>query len=479
MNKPTRVALILAPLAVALAYPAGAWFLGRQVEANFAGQYAKLEQQGVLKVVSRDYQRGLFDAVETVSFELAPAMKSALLVGMKGAVPDGAPVDPGLRFTVRSTIQHGPLPGGKTFAAALVHSELVLGAEAQAEVSKVLGNAKPFELVTRYAFLGGGRSELSSPAFKTSFQTEKGENVQLAWDGLKAEMEFGAKLRHYTLQAAVPRLEASDDKGTRMLVSGLRFNGEGQRLLGEDSQMYSGRSQFDMAEVSLKLAEQADKTFLLQKLSYSIDMPAKDGFIDLSAKMGAEVVKVAAQDYGPVHYDFSLRHLQIAAADTLQRKVTALYADPANMTAAANSRVMLAALQEPMIELLKHQPEFSIDRLQFRNQHGEALLTGALKLDGAKPEDFANPMLLMGKVNMQADLKLPAAMAVSFMTAGKPATEEDEAQAAARTDMALQQVDAFVAQGYLERQGELVRARFALSKGAMTLNDKPFGPGAH
>ncbi len=143
------------------------------------------------------------------------------------------------------------------------------------------------------------------------------------------------------------------------------------------------------------------------------------------------------------------------------------------------SRRVLAALQEPMIELLKHQPEFSIDRLQFRNQHGEALLTGALKLDGAKPEDFANPMLLMGKVNMQADLKLPAAMAVSFMTAGKPAAEEDEAQAAARTNMALQQVDAFVAQGYLERQGELVQARFALSKGAMTLNDKPFGPGAH
>ena len=45
---------------------------------------------------------------------------------------------------------------------------------------------------------------------------------------------------------------------------------------------------------------------------------------------------------------------------------------------AADYNIKMPSGKTEMIELLKHQPEFSIDRLQFRNQHGEALLTGAL-----------------------------------------------------------------------------------------------------
>lgn len=474
MNKSTRIGLIA--LSIALAYPGSAWLIGMRVEQRFAEQYQKLEAQGTLKVVSRDYQRGLFSATETVVLELTPAVQAAMS-GFKGLLPT-APVDTApMRVSFRSKIQHGPLAGGTHLGAARVQSELVLEGDAAKAVARVFGQAAPLTVNTRYGFLGGGRSEASSPAVKTSFQNAAGERIDLDWQGLKLASDFSAGLEQYTLEAEMPGAQVSDASGVQLALAGLKITGEFERILGEDSELYAGWTEFTLASAEFQSAAAPDKSFSLKKLVYRVDSPLEGDYIDIKARMGAESLSFGDSQYGPAHYDFSLRHLQAKAMQGMQQEIRKMYADPAAMGAAqSNPAVMFESVRAPLTELLKQQPVFSLDRLQFRNTYGETSAKAEIKLVDAQEADFANPMALIGKLSLEADISLPEkfALALGGMRSGELTPE----QLAQRDAMIAQQLEGMLQQGYLERGGESLKTRIVFAKGALTLNGKPMGPGA-
>jgi hypothetical protein len=62
--------LFAAVLQLVLAYPASAWYLGREVELAIDEPYKQVESGPYIKSVKREYRRGVFSSKETVSFEL-------------------------------------------------------------------------------------------------------------------------------------------------------------------------------------------------------------------------------------------------------------------------------------------------------------------------------------------------------------------------------------------------------------------------
>lgn len=487
MKKSAVVGIGVALLAIA--YPALTWWTGKQAEDRLAEQYKMLEGVPFVKVVKRDFQRGFSTSQETVTFELFGDMFRSMENAQKEAIandPDAqqdpaaaAPREPmkPIQITVRSDIKHGPFAGG-SLAAAVVDSELVFDDKVKAELAKVFGDKKPLIARTVFNFGGGGNSTVTSPAFATTIPGDGGSNAQVSWQGIKMNMDFASGMKSYNLSGEAPKLEVKDEgKGVHMVMSGLQMEGKQQRVFDDEPMLYSGTQSFKIAQISFtgdpaSAKAGANKPVLVKNVAYDINMPLNGEFLDMVAKMGAASVLVDNQDYGPVHYDISFKHLHARTTAKLYRTMMKLYSDPAAMAKNPDPTKMLAPLAEPAMELVKHSPEFAIDRISFKSPQGEALVSGHVKLKDAKPEDFSNPLMLLAKLDAGADLSLPEAL-LAEMGAAKAQTEEEKQM---QQQMFAAQLESFAGQGYVTRAGGLLKSKIVFSNGQLTVNGKPFNP---
>ena len=214
----------------------------------------------------------------------------------------------------------------------------------------------------------------------------------------------------------------------------------------------------------------------VKNLTYIVDAPANGGeYLDIAARLAAASLMIDQQDYGPAHYDISMKHLHARTVAKFYRAVLQMYADPAALK--ADPGAALAAMGEPAMALLSHDPEFSIDQISFTSPQGEARLSARVRLKDAKPEDMAQPMSLLGKIDAVAELKLPAALAAEYFSGKAHSPEEQQAQQQAQK-MFSAQVDALAAQGYLTNTQGVLESKLAYQSGQLTISGKPFDPRA-
>lgn len=482
MKKPALIAAIALP--IVLAYPAAAWVLGKQVETALGEQYKQIESVPYIKVIDRQYDRGVFASSEVVTFEVLGDMFRSLEKAHKEAAADDpeaakatpAPLQP-LRFTVRTQIKHGPAPGMSAIAAATADSELVLDGPVQQELAKLIGDKKPLTAHTVYRFDGGGNSVVASPAIAASFPGEAPNTVsRFSWEGFTANVDFTRNLQSYTMTGESPKLEVLDAKGVAMVMSGLKFSGEQKRIFDDEPLLYSGSQRFTLAQMSITDKNGKAGPVLFKQVAYEVALPVNGEFIDMVAKMGAESVQIGEQNYGPAHYDFSLKHLHARTTAKLYRAMMKMYSDP---VALADPAKAFAPLAEPGLELLRHNPEFRIDRLSFKTAQGEAAGSASAKLKDVKPEDLANPMMLLAKLEASADIALPESLLASTSGGAMHAGEDEEPDpetTAMHKQMLEQQLAGFAEQGYITRDGGLVRSKIEFRDGQLTVNGKPFNP---
>lgn len=477
MNKSLRIAL--AASALAIAYPVSAWVLGRQIESAMNEQYANVGGNPFVKIVQRDFRRGIFSSTETVSIEFFGEMMKA--AALRDAEATSAALKP-MTITLRSEIRHGPFPGGMALAAAVSDSELILDTETAKQLAPILGDQKPLVAHTVYRFDRGGVITLSSPAFSTTLPAAEGETPdQVTWGGITIAINFARGMSSYTFQADAPKFEIIDGKGGHLRMSALRASGDQRRIFDDEPMLYAGSQKFSIGRIEAGKPgkpgenDEGGNNILLKEVSYAIDLPVNGEFIDLAAKIGAEVVQVGKNNFGPAHYDFSLRHLHARTVAKLHHALLDLYAEPAKLTNAANVPALFAPFAEPGFELLKHGPEISIDRLSFNSPHGEATLAARARLNEMKPEDLGNPALLIGKLQASAELSFPEALVGEFAGDGKADPEQNNDEGAPG-DAARRQAADLAAQGYITLENGTIRSKVAFGNGQLTVNGKPLNP---
>ncbi len=481
MNKALLATLVAVP--VAAAYPAASWYLGQQVESALADQYKALENIPYLKVIERKYERKLFDATEVVTFEVMGEMARALEKSRKESAeadPSQAkegqtPIEP-LRFTVSSQIQHGPLAGFKTPAAAVQDSELVFSDQTKKEIAKIIGDKKPLTVHTVYRFDGGGVTELTSPAFSA---TPDGQTGKIAWEGFKATVNFAKRMQTYSYTAEAPRLDIDDGKGFKATVTDVKMDGNQKRIYDDEPMLYSGTQRFFIAKIDSADADTTKPQISIEKFVYDVNLPSNGDFLDILAKMAVDTLKVNGQNFGPAHYDFSAKHLHARTVASLYRNMMKLYSDPSFATGEGDTEAMAKAMMEPMKALLSFNPELSIDRISFNTGNGEAVVSANAKLKDAKPEEIDNPMLLLGKLEANAEASVPELFLAkaedgALLENGTKMTPEMEAQLLAGLDKELA---GFASQGYIERSNGVVKSKVAFRNGQLTVNGKPFALG--
>jgi uncharacterized protein YdgA (DUF945 family) len=478
--KKTWIALIALPV---VAYPAASWYLGKQVQNTLDQQYAQAETLPYIKVVERTYDRGIFSATESVTIEIFGDLMRAM---QKTAAENGdAPATPAepLRLSFHSNIQHGPWING--LSAATIDSELILPEALQAEAGKLLGDQKPLTAHTVIQLDSSGTSTVRVPAFSSALPAlDGGEPGQLSWDGFEANVRFSADMAHYTMEGKAPRLSIADGQGVQMTLTGLRLDGDQQRLLADEPMLYGGTQRFAIESIDLSGPELEGKPVALKQVEYTVDMPAQGDFLDMKAKMSAQVFQIGDGNYGPAHYDLSMNHLHVRTVAQLYKAMMGMYADPAILSGEGDPQAALAVLAEPAMALLAHDPEIRIDRLSFNTPQGEARLEAQARLPGITPEEVGNPMMLIAKLDASGALSLPEALmrdmmverTRSQMQAYDPEatlTDEHLAMVNAQLDAQLEQA---AGQGYITRGDGLVKSEFAFRNGALTVNGKPFNP---
>ena len=481
MKKALSLLLAIVLLLVA-AYSAGAWYLGTQVELAINEPYRQIASVPYVKIVKREYRRGVFSSEETVTFELfgdmlrfmEQAQKQSAAGSPGGAVAAAEPFKP-IAVTVRSHIKHGPLPDGKNLAAAIVDSEVEVDERFKRDLAKVLGDKKPLTAHTVYGYEGDGESIVTSPAFVTTLPGAGSDPaVQLSWEGVRANIRFTKDFASYTLQGEAPKLEVAGGKGVHMMVGGMRFDIESKRIFEDEPLLYSGKQKFTIAQASIGGPGMGDRPFLLKQVTYDVNMPVNGEFIDIVAKLGVQDALLGESNFGPAHYDFSVKRLHARTFAQLNRAMMQMYSDPAAMNAGADPAAALGALAKPALKLLEYNPEISIDRISFKIPQGEVLVAARAKFNDVKPEDLKQPPVLIAKVDASADIALPEGLLMM------PFGMKSDSPEALQTQMQMRQkqVAALAEQGYIQRDGAMIRSRIEFRSGQLTINGKPFDPKA-
>lgn len=481
--------------ALAAAYPASAWYFGKQIEAAHAEIDQQIAAVPYLKLVKHDYNRELFNATEVITLQIPaelfqPPKKPAEPVPGTEAEEDDeeaavaeqqapatpvtppAPLPP-IQITIKSDIQHGPFPGFSAFGAGSAKTVLVFDEAVQQKIATVFGGKAPVEIQTLYSVFGGGRATVTSPAFKVALPAAAdGGQSTLSGDGLTATVDFAKGMESYTIKGDAPRFEATDDKGTKFVLAGIKIEGDEKRLFKDEPLLYAGTQRFTIAELLAESKAEGSTKVQIKDFVYDVSTPLAGEHLDLVAKIGTGDFRVGEQNFGPMHYDFSLKHLHGRKLAALHRSALAIYSKPGILEDQAQLQQSLGGLKTQVLDLVLENPEFTIDRLSIHTAQGDANLAARIKLAGVAAADFDNPMALIPKIDFGADISIAAAL-IAELQPGKAVSEEEIAARKQSTD---QMIAAVVQQGFVTNEGGTLKTHLSFRGGQFLVNEKPFNP---
>jgi uncharacterized protein YdgA (DUF945 family) len=487
MKKAVTLVFVLAALGAG--YTAASWFFGKQTEATLSAQYDKLlEAAPYMEIVERDYQRGVFSSDETVTLEL---FKQHTDAAASDTGDDGAADKKALRLTFQTHIEHGPFPGFSTLAAASSHTEILLPEEVKQDVAELLGDKKLFSEQTTILFDGSSHSSFSSPQFDITLpdpDKESDETLSIHWQGLEGEFDISPDMKQLTFSALAPALHITNSQGVDVSLSGIRFAGDSERVFDDIALYLGGAQSMSVAEVAITIPQDDFEPFVMKQLKYDVKTPINGEFIDIIEQFGISSVQIGNNGLGPIHFDYSLKHLHARSIAAISQAFMSLYTDPDLLSgdSQAIAAQLIPALQEHAETILINSPEFHIDRLSLANAKGETNLTGRVKLNELSLEEaLANPLMILAKLEASGELTLQEEMVLELlrnppgkeqieMAAHSP--EAFEAQSQMMAEQFQQQVAMFTDLGYITRQGSLLKTHAEFKDGQLLVNGKPFMP---
>jgi uncharacterized protein YdgA (DUF945 family) len=447
-------------VALIAGYPAFSWYLGKRIEATHEQIDARIAALPFVRLVSHEYERGVFSAREAITLEISNTLAE-----------DAANSTP-LRVTLKNAIRHGPFPNG-AFALGSATGVVEFDEGIRKYVQEAFGGKPAVEIHTVYNFTGGVRSRLSSTAFRFTLPGETEDaQIMLSGDGLELSGEFSRGLARYSVHGGIPRFEMVTPENRRMALTRLVIDVEQERLF-PDELLFTGSQKISLAGLEIDPGPNPDDDelpkFTLTELKYDLQARASGEFIDQRTQIGAAGLRIGEQEYGPVVYDYSLNHLHARTLGMLDDKLASI--DPRVLL---DKDRRLTKAFEPMkndfISLLTQGAILSVDRVAFRLPEGDVSFNARFRLDGGKPEDFNSPLRLIGKFDTTAELSLPE------KSIGTLLDSADEEEAHSRAETVGEIVTRLVQQGYATNDNGILRIRLVFNKGQLLLNDKPFNP---
>lgn len=476
--------------ALVLAYPAASYVSGQRLEAKLTKTDEAISMLPTLKVVKQTYQRGFFSSVQESTYEFSVADANQLLPmsldqesepGEAAELGDTAetasnkltpsPLFKKFQFTIINRIQHGPIPGIVGVGAGKIDSDIIFPDEVQKELKKIFGDKKFLNVRTVLNYGGGGTVYADSPAVSTTLGSTQDK---LNWKGIKLEASFdeGYQKFAYKLQADGADIVAKDPKNEAVThhfqIGKISFNGDNQRAYPK-SFLFLGSTHFSIDSLNYSDNSNTDRGFSLAKLLVSSNSTVKNDLLDISLKMGVDQVQVSKKDIGAIHYDYSLKRLH---APSLQKFSESLLKLDSNMKDPEQILALQKSIKALGIEIFKHDPVVSLDRLSLTGKNGEVKASADLKLINFQPDDLENPMKLVPKLESKGQINIAEALVQELIEN----TQTDPNARSMAMNMFTMQLANLETQGYVKRDGKNLQSQLLWSNGKLSINGKPYPP---
>lgn len=485
------VILLLAPLGV-----------GKLAESRMNSGLDKMaEQMGYLVIAERKWTGGWFKSRQEVTFEVAPAFadmmsadkleeifktsgtgdsaptdvpeadaaateesaptdepmpaEEAMPAEEQAPAEEAAPAEP-MRFKVFNDVLHGPVLGLSGLGIARVDTTLDLSEDIKTKIREVFGPKPALSMRTRVGFLGGATTTFASEG--RTLVAKEGDDAEVSYETFKLAVGYGRNLDTYDVDGKMPKFQVKEKNGNLVQVTHLTLDGDGKRVKGD---LYDG--DFALRIEEIKYEDSAGEgSFSVQDVHYVVETATKDNFVTMGAQMGSGELKSAAVESSglqikEIHYDFSLRRLHADSMEKIFKGMREAYTlSPVARTPDAVEAAFFEPMKEHGIELLKHDPEFSIDRIGVVTPEGEGVIKGLIRFVGVTPEDFSSPgaMGVVGKLD--ADITVEVAVKL-----------------AEKVPNGATMAGAAVDSGYAKREGEKYVCHIVFKNGELTVNGKP------
>ncbi len=357
MRKLTKA--IIALVVVIGGITAASWWCGRYVEDLYNEQYALLSRQiPTFTVVEREYKRGLFTSSETVTVRITQQTLHDMFGSIESEDLDGQNQDMPAQLVIRSKILHGPFPGLSGFGAAHVNMAFTFDERVEQRLGRIFKDKTPLESQVKVAFNGDTTVFLTSPAVEYA-----DEACAYAWGGMKVVVRFTRELDRIHYDFDLPQLNVQRDDQT-FAFSGLKGEAEQRQIFANHPFFFSGKASFNLTEFSAP--DRRGEVITLRDLSFAADTPVEGDYMDMSVKISGQVYGEDDAHYGPLVQDLELKHLHAPSLAVLFETMRAILNDPAKQAALrTNPSMLFDSIVEPMHELVKHEPQFNLNRYAF------------------------------------------------------------------------------------------------------------------
>ncbi len=370
---------------VLIALAASPFWLGMQAESSFNETIQTLATRGGMPVKNAVFSRGWLGSDAKNDFTLP-----------------GAPVVIGATHQ----IEHGPLPlsglasGDLAPALALVRTKLILrpGKDSPAEVSAVLRNFPPIEIITKLDLSGNGSSEIMLAG-----GSRKQNKELIKWSAASGNILFDKGLKKIKADLALPSLSYQSSTGTLQLKN-LSFNSDTYEGVG--GYMF-GRNSFGIVQISMK------PFFEIGDVSISAFVQPRGKFAAIKVNQSLKKLVLAKDVYGPGKLNISISKLDAATLKRFEDELNKIYGR--SLPQEQMQMMVAGKMMEFAGKLTRNNPEIEITKLSFAAPGGELQGKAKFVVQGKDQDLSANPMLILTAIKGWAELTMPESLAKAIV----------------------------------------------------------------
>jgi uncharacterized protein YdgA (DUF945 family) len=462
MNK-LAVAAAALLVAVLLALPG---LVGSMAEARVRERVAALDASPTASAEVKSFERGWFRSTARIELRLVPDNVAQL-------ADLAANLGPFAALPIVIDFAHGPIAvlNGVHFGWSKMVARADPAAPGITELQQTLGVPYLFEFRGRSHYSGGVSFDADAPSFNLPI-----DEALLTFSGGTLAGTFAQS--HLDADARIAAVELTSPTA-KFSLRGVSATADNEL---RSQYVMPGRASLSIESISA--GESTTPTFEATNLEFQSDvaLDAAAELLEMSVNYGVDSIRIEDNLITAAALGMTMRDVDVATLEAY----SAAAADAA--AAGADPAALTAALGPHLERALKAGPSLTVDPLRFRyaDEPFEGrieITTNVQRLPPAGTLDLENPLLILGLVNADADVRLTKVLAADLATlaarlqlgadASIPA-DQLEYMAEAQSGLMLTML---VSQGVLVEDGEGYRSSVQFRDGTVTLNGNllPFG----
>ncbi len=422
------------------------YITGIMTEKQYLADMQEMQNSPTLHSVPFDlkinvsYQRGWFSstAVNAITLTLA----------------DQKPVT----VKVNNHISHGPVlfNGPKRFGLAAIETQVPLSEGQQAEIAKIWkSDEKPVQIHSHIGFSGDSTIEASIAGFTLENIDGKPSDA-VTFEPFEMTVAFADNLSRFNANFDWNGLQVNA-KDLNIFVGKVTARSEKYRLLEDlwlgDDEVKFGVLKFKLDKLSTDPLVESPSSVTLEELAVVAHSEVDNN--NLVRGDTTLIVKNAMAENLPVASDIkltvALENMPAQALQSVSRKLSD-YQNQVIQSANPEQLPDFSEYQEDLEQILAANPVLKIPAAQANTQQGRVEADLEVSINEANTSMLQNPILLLGVVEVSANVNIPAKLI-------------------AETPLA-EQIPILVSQGYIIDDHGQLKSAIQFQQGELTVNGK-------